>query len=168
MKAVLSCLLILTLACHIAVADLTDGQKSMKGIRRVGLAIVMDPAVSAYSDITERDIRALMRQSLSGAGLTVLSAAQVKREKGQPQVSVEVVAGLNDHRFAFSRIVFSQEVTLSRSGLKMIRPTFVSTPGISFTDGNISKSHMRDLMLENLSGEMDDFLKLYRGANPRR
>jgi hypothetical protein len=153
---------------------LTDGEKAMKGVRRVGLVVDLDDQAGSAIGLNAKTIKERIGSQLKRAGLVVISDQEVKREPGRPTLRF-VVADIvvftqqgSARTVASEELQFTQDVGLIRqNGLMINRPVWRSLLHLVYFDGSSNVDVRSRLMLSGVDKAAQAFLTAYRKANPK-
>lgn len=158
-----------------AQSKLTDGEKCMKGVYRVGLNVAITPEVTSLTGITNNDVKLRIGNKLKAAGLVILSDSAVKQEKGKSAIyfgvgKMDFIAqeGEPNYFTLVGVLSFAQDVIpVRQKDLTINRGVWISNP-LTANLSNTSSVETRERFVFMLADTaVQDFLKSYRKANPK-
>jgi hypothetical protein len=159
----------------VAKAQMTDGEKSMIGIRRVGVVVDISPNVPSLTGVTEDVVEALVTKQLGRAGLSPVSESESKKELGKPVIYVGIYAietiktvGLVDRsvQLLIIRLTLAQEVIpVRRKTLIVSRTTWLTESTVQFWD-KTDYDFRKSLIIAGVDNVLVKFTSAYQKANP--
>jgi hypothetical protein len=149
---------------------LTDGEKSMAGIRRAYLSVSISDEVKAYTGESDESVASYLRARLKSSGLIFVSERTAKSLPGKPILTIyaeKLKSTYFDVTEIMSTISLGQEITLVRSKSAVLFRSTWQRAATGFYTGQYPAQSARGHFRENLDSLARDFNIAYKKANPR-
>jgi hypothetical protein len=158
-----------------ALGQPTDSDRSLIGLRRIGLKVQISNRVLSVSGLTIDDVQRKATEKLRGAGLVILSKSELRKEPGYPILLLDITdivmspPAPNAPDIVYTTTVFFyQDVVPTRLKVASLSaPTWSTVPIISLMKLR-SRSYIAEDVSENALGSIDVFLKSYGNINRKR
>jgi hypothetical protein len=167
-------LISLVVCTSVAKAQVTDAEKSLRGIQRAFISVGVSDEIESFVDTDKYTVEKYIKQHIDLAGLLPISAEDVKSEIGSPGVHLYINeiertgaegAYPSNRKLRLSLELRQEVIPLRQKTLRLKVITWSTDYVITLYTGS-SIINRKRLVESALEQAVNDFLIAYRKANP--